>query len=286
MVSIDPTNPNIAGAPKKEAAQERTLFTKEQFSNSIMKALNRAGANQTQKTNFTAQANSIFTQYDKSPQDNKWTETEANTGGANALAAFYETVNNIMKGIGTPAADKVEKASDVAEVSSIAEVNNTPPQSIEDEFAAMPREEQINVVKGVVLPLISAGYEVSLTDDGKLKIVAPDGSESIEDLDVPVDVFMEAVGQATDEHIKEQTLFNQELQDAGINDNIRSIVENAGLEFVTDEEGGFAVFDPNDGAILGEFKKNGSGYDQLEVLKIVDQAIDQKKARDDAKAQL
>ena len=167
MVDFNPnTNIQSTGAPKKEAAQERTLFTKEQFTNSIMKALNNAGANQTQKTNFTAQANSIFNQYDKSPQDSKWTETEANTGGANALAAFYNMVNNAMKGITNAASEDPQVSPEAAK--GVEEFNNLPP------------EQQSQEMKQIILgDIFAQGNSVVDFDGDNITIRDKSGTETV-----------------------------------------------------------------------------------------------------------
>ena len=84
------------GAGAKNDA-DKTLFTRQQFTNSIMNALGKTKLDDSQVSQFKSEATSIFSTYDNSPQDNKWSQTEANSGGANALSAFYNKVNNAIK---------------------------------------------------------------------------------------------------------------------------------------------------------------------------------------------
>lgn len=84
----------------QNSADSKIALTKQQFTNSIMAALKKAGANKTQVTNYNQQASSIFDQYDTSPKDAQWSQAEANNGGAAALANFYQVVNNALNNIG------------------------------------------------------------------------------------------------------------------------------------------------------------------------------------------
>lgn len=96
---------------------DRTLFTKEKFTNSIMTALNKSNLNNTQKTQFSQLANNAFNQID-ADQNQKISQKEANNGGAAILASFYEQVNNAINGINTDTTSNANKISDVATTSA------------------------------------------------------------------------------------------------------------------------------------------------------------------------
>lgn len=102
---------------------DKTLFTRQQFTNSIMNALGKTKLDDSQVSQFKSEATSIFSTYDNSPQDNKWSQTEANSGGANALSAFYNKVNNAIKQV--TSAVNVNKAQDVSNTSEVSKTNET-----------------------------------------------------------------------------------------------------------------------------------------------------------------
>lgn len=113
---------------------DKTLFTRQQFTNSIMNALSGTKLNDSQVSQFKQEATSIFSTYDNSPQDNKWSQTEANNGGTNALSTFYNKVNNAIKQVTSAVnVNKTQDVSNTSEVSKADKANNVQTaQDIED----------------------------------------------------------------------------------------------------------------------------------------------------------
>ena len=111
------------GAGAKNDA-EKTLFTRQQFTNSIMNALSGTKLNDSQVSQFKQEATSIFSTYDNSPQDNKWSQTEANNGGTNALSTFFGKVNNAIKQ--ATSTTGVNETQDVSNTQPTTEVQNAP----------------------------------------------------------------------------------------------------------------------------------------------------------------
>ena len=113
---------------------DKTLFTRQQFTNSIMNALSGTKLNDSQVSQFKQEATSIFSTYDNSPQDNKWSQTEANNGGTNALSTFFGKVNNAIKQVTSAVnVNKTQDVSNTSEVSKANKANNVQTaQDIED----------------------------------------------------------------------------------------------------------------------------------------------------------
>lgn len=231
--NVNGINPQI---PDKGA--EKTLFTKEQFTNSIMSALSRAGANKTQKANFQQQAASIFTQYDTSPADNKWTRTESDNGGAQALASFYEMVNNALKGIESPASVDPTVSPEAAAAAK--------------EFESKPFEQQVQEIKDMVKELGDAGR---INPDDKVE-----------------DVVNSVVGTLSQLGVSEKTIKSLESTIIGaVNDTKKEVVIrdandtqrrnnliDVGLEVRTDGDGNYGIVDPTSGELIGEMYADGT----------------------------
>ena len=98
---------------------DKTLFTRQQFTNSIMNALSGTKLNDSQVSQFKQEATSIFSTYDNSPQDNKWSQTEANN---------VQTAQNIEDNqIGEVLQQNVQRFMDennISQMPNISELNN------------------------------------------------------------------------------------------------------------------------------------------------------------------
>ena len=167
-------------------SSEKTLFSKTQFTNSIMSALGKGNLDSAQTAQFKQEASSIFSTYDNSPQDNKWSQTEANNGGAAALASFYQKVNDAINGItktskpeevsDVSGASEANQASTAGEVPSEAEINAARAEFANKFMNATP-EEQKAILQQEINDFKAAGYDItSMSDDGTMTIKNPDGT--------------------------------------------------------------------------------------------------------------
>lgn len=170
------------GAGAKNDA-EKTLFTRQQFTNSIMNALSGTKLNDSQVSQFKQEATSIFSTYDNSPQDNKWSQTEANNGGTNALSAFFGKVNNAIKQ--ATSTTGVNETQDVSNTQPTTEVQNAPTkeevdsakQAFVNKFMNASPQEQKAIIQQEINDLKASGYDiVSMSNDGTMTIKNPDGS--------------------------------------------------------------------------------------------------------------
>lgn len=170
------------GAGAKNDA-EKTLFTRQQFTNSIMNALSGTKLNDSQVSQFKQEATSIFSTYDNSPQDNKWSQTEANNGGTNALSTFFGKVNNAIKQ--ATSTTGVNETQDVSSTQPTTEVQNTPTkeevdsakQAFVNKFMNASPQEQKAIIQQEINDLKASGYDiVSMSNDGTMTIKNPDGS--------------------------------------------------------------------------------------------------------------
>lgn len=170
------------GAEAKNDA-EKTLFTRQQFTNSIMNALSGTKLNDSQVSQFKQEATSIFSTYDNSPQDNKWSQTEANNGGTNALSAFFGKVNNAIKQ--ATSTTGVNETQDVSNTQPTTEVQNAPTkeevdsakQAFVNKFMNASPQEQKAIIQQEINDLKASGYDiVSMSNDGTMTIKNPDGS--------------------------------------------------------------------------------------------------------------
>lgn len=189
------------GAGAKNDA-DKTLFTRQQFTNSIMNALSGTKLNDSQVSQFKQEATSIFSTYDNSPQDNKWSQTEANNGGTNALSAFFGKVNNAIKQ--ATSTTGVNGTQDVSNTQQTAETQSTPtnekldiekfkqlqqktsmlaqqvsferPTFVNKFMNASPQEQKA-IIQQEINDLKASGYDVvSISNDGTMTIKNPDGS--------------------------------------------------------------------------------------------------------------
>lgn len=170
------------GAGAKNDA-EKTLFTRQQFTNSIMNALSGTKLNDSQVSQFKQEATSIFSTYDNSPQDNKWSQTEANNGGTNALSTFFGKVNNAIKQ--ATSTTGVNETQDVSNTQPTTEVQNAPTkeevdsakQAFVNKFMNASPQEQKAIIQQEINDLKASGYDiVSMSNDGTMTIKNPDGS--------------------------------------------------------------------------------------------------------------
>lgn len=181
---------------------DKTLFTRQQFTNSIMNALSGTKLNDSQASQFKQEATSIFSTYDNSPQDNKWSQTEANNGGANALSTFFGKVNNAIKQ--ATSTTGVNGTQDVSNTQQTAETQSTPtnekldieqfkqlqqktsmlaqqvsferPAFVNKFMNASPQEQKA-IIQQEINDLKASGYDVvSMSNDGTMTIKNPDGS--------------------------------------------------------------------------------------------------------------
>lgn len=162
---------------------DKTLFTRQQFTNSIMNALSGTKLNDSQVSQFKQEATSIFSTYDNSPQDNKWSQTEANNGGTNALSTFYNKVNNAIKQ--ATSTTGVNETQDVSNTQPTTEVQNAPTkeevdsakQAFVNKFMNASPQEQKAIIQQEINDLKASGYDiVSMSNDGTMTIKNPDGS--------------------------------------------------------------------------------------------------------------
>lgn len=181
---------------------DKTLFTRQQFTNSIMNALSGTKLNDSQVSQFKQEATSIFSTYDNSPQDNKWSQTEANNGGANALSTFFGKVNNAIKQ--ATSTTGVNGTQDISSTQQTAETQSTPtnekldieqfkqlqqktsmlaqqvsferPAFVNKFMNASPQEQKA-IIQQEINDLKASGYDVvSISNDGTMTIKNPDGS--------------------------------------------------------------------------------------------------------------
>lgn len=181
---------------------DKTLFTRQQFTNSIMNALSGTKLNDSQVSQFKQEATSIFSTYDNSPQDNKWSQTEANNGGANALSTFFGKVNNAIKQ--ATSTTGVNGTQDISSTQQTAETQSTPtnekldieqfkqlqqktsmlaqqvsferPAFVNKFMNASPQEQKA-IIQQEINDLKASGYDVvSMSNDGTMTIKNPDGS--------------------------------------------------------------------------------------------------------------
>lgn len=162
---------------------DKTLFTKQQFTNSIMNALSGTKLNDSQVSQFKQEATSIFSTYDNSPQDNKWSQTEANNGGTNALSTFFGKVNNAIKQ--ATSATGVNETQNISNTQPTTEVQNAPTkeevdsakQAFVNKFMNASPQEQKAIIQQEINDLKASGYDiVSMSNDGTMTIKNPDGS--------------------------------------------------------------------------------------------------------------
>ena len=162
---------------------DKTLFTRQQFTNSIMNALSGTKLNDSQVSQFKQEATSIFSTYDNSPQDNKWSQTEANNGGTNALSTFFGKVNNAIKQ--ATSTTGVNETQDVSNTQPTTEVQNAPTkeevdsakQAFVNKFMNASPQEQKAIIQQEINDLKASGYDiVSMSNDGTMTIKNPDGS--------------------------------------------------------------------------------------------------------------
>lgn len=181
---------------------DKTLFTRQQFTNSIMNALSGTKLNDSQVSQFKQEATSIFSTYDNSPQDNKWSQTEANNGGTNALSTFFGKVNNAIKQ--ATSTTGVNGTQDISSTQQTAETQSTPtnekldieqfkqlqqktsmlaqqvsferPAFVNKFMNASPQEQKA-IIQQEINDLKASGYDVvSMSNDGTMTIKNPDGS--------------------------------------------------------------------------------------------------------------
>ncbi|MCD8377441.1 MAG: hypothetical protein LUB59_01485 [Candidatus Gastranaerophilales bacterium] len=177
---------SINGTEVKKSEQqntEKTVYTKEQFTNSIMSATRELDKSAVEK--YSNQAASIFDTYDTNPQDQKWNETEAKQGSS-VLASFYQTINNAIKGRqNTSQADGVSNIAEVSEPSAASKLSNVPTgeevEAAKQEFinkllSANTEDEIQELIAGEFADIEAAGYQVANFDaqTGVLTIKAPD----------------------------------------------------------------------------------------------------------------
>ncbi|MCM1264692.1 MAG: hypothetical protein NC200_00710 [Candidatus Gastranaerophilales bacterium] len=167
--------------PNQSQGQEDTsptLFTKQQFTNSIMSTLGKSGASQAQVTQFTNQAASIFDAHDTN-HDSKWSQQESSNGGASALASFYQKVNDALKLGATQKTESVDNTQDVGATPSApteAEVNQARVEFTNRFLSASPAEQQ-QMIQQEIADMKAAGYDVvSISDNGDITIKNPDGT--------------------------------------------------------------------------------------------------------------
>ncbi len=162
---------------------DKTLFTRQQFTNSIMNALSGTKLNDSQVSQFKQEATSIFSTYDNSPQDNKWSQTEANNGGTNALSTFFGKVNNAIKQ--ATSATGVNETQNISNTQPTTEVQNAPTkeevdsakQAFVNKFMNASPQEQKAIIQQEINDLKASGYDiVSMSNDGTMTIKNPDGS--------------------------------------------------------------------------------------------------------------
>lgn len=170
------------GAGAKNDA-EKTLFTRQQFTNSIMNALSGTKLDDSQVSQFKQEATSIFSTYDNSPQDNKWSQTEANNGGTNALSTFFGKVNNAIKQ--ATSATGVNETQNISNTQPTTEVQNAPTkeevdsakQAFVNKFMNASPQERKAIIQQEINDLKASGYDiVSMSNDGTMTIKNPDGS--------------------------------------------------------------------------------------------------------------
>lgn len=162
---------------------DKTLFTRQQFTNSIMNALSGTKLNDSQVSQFKQEATSIFSTYDNSPQDNKWSQTEANNGGTNALSTFFGKVNNAIKQ--ATSTTGVNETQNISNTQPTTEVQNAPTkeevdsakQAFVNKFMNASPQEQKAIIQQEINDLKASGYDiVSMSNDGTMTIKNPDGS--------------------------------------------------------------------------------------------------------------
>lgn len=162
---------------------DKTLFTRQQFTNSIMNALSGTKLDDSQVSQFKQEATSIFSTYDNSPQDNKWSQTEANNGGTNALSTFFGKVNNAIKQ--ATSTTGVNETQNISNTQPTTEVQNAPTkeevdsakQAFVNKFMNASPQEQKAIIQQEINDLKASGYDiVSMSNDGTMTIKNPDGS--------------------------------------------------------------------------------------------------------------
>lgn len=162
-INFDGNQINLNQNQTQKPDADKTVLTKQQFTNSIMSALSNAGANAQQIQNFSQQAGSIFDNHDIN-SDSKWNQQES-SNAASTLQSFYQTVNNAIKGIGqTQGVSQVNQTADVGATNSVDGVK--PPTLKDASLDAMKEDMEM---------LQSCGYQISNGADGTFQIQGRNG---------------------------------------------------------------------------------------------------------------
>ena len=113
--NADGSQTNSSGNSASSTAS--SVFDKSTFLNSISNALSKTALNNTQKSNLSNKAGSIFDQYDTDPKDENWSQNEANSASS-TLASFYAMINDAIK-TGTTEAFGVDNTNGVDGISAV-----------------------------------------------------------------------------------------------------------------------------------------------------------------------
>lgn len=168
-INFDGNKINLNQNQTQKTDADKTVFTKQQFTNSIMSALSNAGANAQQVQQFSQQAGSIFDAHDAN-SDSKWSQQEADKG-ASALQSFYQTVNNAIKGLGTT--QEVGQTQGVGQVNQTAEVGAT--SATDGVKPPTMQDASVEAMKQDIEVLESCGYQITNGSDGAFNIQGRNG---------------------------------------------------------------------------------------------------------------
>ena len=121
---IKPKETNVNN--NKQGDESPIMYSKLQFTNSIMGELKNTGATKAQTYQYSQQARSIFDQYDttgpnKSGPDGYWSQNEANSGGLAAVQNLYTMFNEAIKDVKNT--DGVDKSAQTGSSYSQEQVN-------------------------------------------------------------------------------------------------------------------------------------------------------------------
>jgi hypothetical protein len=190
-ISFNPNSNDDNLKLKNNNNQEKILFTKQQFDNSIMSALNKAGASNNQASEYMKQANSIFAQFDKN-NDEQWSQSESQNGGSVALQNFYSMVNDAFKNStgtqNTQGVSEIPSTEGVGATTNTQASNATAEYDVEgDNIGAQNKfadnfknaADKKAFMKQELQDFISAGYKINgMSSSGDMDITNSDGTKT------------------------------------------------------------------------------------------------------------
>lgn len=274
LINTDNSNQGNNPLVKKQQDDSPVLFSKTQFTNSIMSRLDKMNVTGSQKAQIGQQAASIFDQYD-SNKDQNWTQAEANNGGAVALSNFYEMVNNAMKGIKSQ--DNVDAAGIVGNIGQVAGTNTEAPQYSQEQVTQMTQDLTTDFKN-----LFKDAEFVSIDTEGKkltVKIKDENGNEQTQEislenvppevlanfnpekcLEIERDAMQELKQEAVDNYINMGTGAGFSYQ--GLNN-----ITQLGITVEQNDDGTFTL-KSEDGQVMGTISKDDQGnnvYDKQAI---------------------